>query len=174
MKVEVDFIKGLIYEMTFEQVKELMEESQMSGYEQGVKDGKASVPIINVPRPVITKVADKPKTRPTLPKNNKVMLEKFLNGEILKDEKALVEVDIAETWYKRGHQDGFNGARNNEPPKFDPKLHVDNSLYGYASTLELQKLNTPNGHSTILRDKNKWSKDADLTFVKITSIGEGK
>ena len=105
MKVEIDFIEGHA-KLNFQQIKDLIDEASMKGYEAGVKDQKAKDRLdkvqenSNVSKPVITKVPPKP-PKCVVSENNKEMLEKFLGGKLVEEEKTK-EAMLAEEWYRRG------------------------------------------------------------------------
>lgn len=179
MKVEIDFI-GAEATLTFAQLKELIDEASMKGYEAGVKDQKAKdrlkkeQEVSNVSRPVITKVPPKP-PKCVVPDNNKELLEKFLGGKIINDQEAdLIRTNLGEDQYRRGFNDGVKAFKEGNAKNFNPKIHIDKSVYGWAAREEINNMNNAKGHATILRNKNEWKKGTDVVFVKVTPVEDKK
>lgn len=143
----------------------------LNGEQLGSKVRRPNEMNRNVSEPIITKVADKPTTKVTSPANQSELLARFLDPKA--HEFGLVLDQAKKDAYKEGHKDGFNVAQEGTGGKFDPKLHVDKSFYGYASIEEIRNLGTPKSHMTILRDKNDWAKKTEITFIRITPIEGG-
>jgi len=166
--IDLDTIKGNIT-LSAKDLKTMLSERQKLGFDNGVafQKGPKINPHLNEKPALIT-----------VPENNKELLEKFFNPDPLK----MVDVErelIAQQSFKEGYREGHDtrwkaSFTNKEQPKFDPILHVDNSLYGYASVVELSGLNSAKGHLTILRNKNEWAKDVETLFVKISPIVKEK
>lgn len=162
--METNFIKKEVT-MTFDELEKLLNESKMIGYQDGIFEVKHNKDKYFPPR------APKPASKVTTPQNNKKMLEKFLGGAILNDEEAnLLRKNIGEEQYRKGFNDGAEAFKRGSANNFDPKIHIDNSVYGWASKEELSKINLSKGHATILRNKNEWAQEVETVFVKITPI----
>ena len=153
---KIDFIECYA-ELSFKQIKELIDDAATKGYEKGVTDTKK----------------DRDKVRPQMPKrpvntpnNNVDLLKKFLNPD---SEVALVTKKAFEDGYRAGHEVGYGQGIIGAKPKFDPTLHVDNSAYGYICPKSLEHLQEPNGVITVVRDRNYLS-SKDPVFVKITPL----
>ena len=146
----------------------------MMGYIQS-KNGTLPKKTTTKPLPNVgSSVQEKP-PKITIPANNKEMLEKLFCGKIINEAEGKV---IDQTHYNEGYKDGYDKAYEDAEkgirPTFDPKVHVDVSVYGYTTIDALRALGSdPNITIGISRQPVKSSRageEGKPIFCKITPI----